>query len=84
MTMSDASGFVTPPPIACDQFAVRGEGCPQCGGWLYADNHGELSGVPVRVPGGMTVCSEPECAEHERQRVARLAAARTGSEDDPA
>jgi len=62
--------------IACDQFAVLGEGCPVCGGWLWCNKPDGTPGEPVPVAGGMTVCSTPECAEHERERVATFEARR--------
>ena len=78
--MPGLGDFVTPPPVggdlpltACGQFAVLGEGCPVCGGWLYATDDGTpegLSGVPVAIAGGWTVCSSPECIEGEQERVA--------------
>lgn len=63
--------------IACDQFSVLGDGCPVCGGWLYATDDGSpegLPGVPVAIAGGATVCSSPECIEGESTRVATFAA----------
>ena len=51
--------------IACDQFAVLGEACPECGGWLYRV-----------IPGGIAtqhgvVCSE-ECAADLEVYVAHI------------
>jgi hypothetical protein len=42
--------------IACDQFAILGESCPECGGWLSATIPGG-----IRTGHGIVVCSE-ECA----------------------
>src|SRR5947209_2458373 len=55
--------------IACDQFAVLGDACPCCGGWLYATIPGGIS------TGGLVVCSE-ECAAAEADRGERQAVSR--------
>lgn len=56
--------------IVCDQFAVLGDSCPGCGGWLHRVVR---NGFPGH--GSMRFCEE-DCIADDQERVERLRAER--------
>lgn len=51
--------------LVCGQFAVLGDGCPGCGGWLHVERHGGYTDHQ-----GWRFCSE-DCIADQQERAAQ-------------
>lgn len=63
--------------IVCDQFAVLGDACPGCGGWLHRVVHGGFPGAH-----GVRFCDE-DCIADDQEHQRRRAAQRGEAEELP-
>jgi hypothetical protein len=62
--------------MVCDQFAVLGDGCPECGFWLHREQHG---GYPDQH--GVYFCSEDCIADQQARAVTRRLDGHLGMRD---